>query len=197
MRRCYAARVNPLLLNPKASDEPAPTSYSVELETSRGSIIVDVTRSWAPRAADRFHTLVQVGYLEDVAFFRVIAGFMAQAGLHGEAAVNKVWRNKRFPDDPVTESNRAGFVSFATSGKNSRTSQFFINLADNKRLDAMGFAPFARVRDLAVVEALYAGYGEGFPNGNGPQQGRIQREGNTYLRAEFPELDYIRRARLL
>jgi peptidyl-prolyl cis-trans isomerase A (cyclophilin A) len=189
--------MNPQLLAAGSVDPESPATYSVALETNKGAIIVDVRRALAPRGADRFHRLAHIGFLEDVAFFRVIAGFMAQAGLHGDPAVSKVWRNARFPDDPVRETNAAGTVSFATSGKDSRTTQFFINLADNKRLDAMGFSPFGRVRDLEIVRALHAGYGEAFPHGAGPQQGRIQREGNAYLRADFPELDYIRRASLL
>jgi peptidyl-prolyl cis-trans isomerase A (cyclophilin A) len=119
---------------------------------------------------------------------------MAQVGIHGHPAVNAAWRNARIEDDPVQQSNVRGMVSFATSGKNSRTTQFFINFTDNARLDAMGFAPIGRVRNMDVIDRLYSGYGEGAPAGSGPLQARIQSEGNTYLRREFPELDYIRRA---
>jgi peptidyl-prolyl cis-trans isomerase A (cyclophilin A) len=182
------------LLRPGEATETAPERYSVRLDTTKGEVYIDVRRSWAPRGADRFYNLVKRGYFDDTAFFRVVAGFMAQIGIHGHPAVNTAWRNARIEDDPVTQSNTRGMVTFATSGKNSRTTQFFINLVDNARLDGMGFAPIGRVRNVNVVERLYAEYGEGAPAGRGPIQARIQSEGNAYLRREFPELDYIRRA---
>ncbi len=122
---------------------------------------------------------------------------MAQAGLHGDPAVNKVWRNARIKDDPRGASNDAGTVTFATSGRDSRTTQFFINLKDNRRLDAMGFTPFGAVRDLTVARSLFSGYGDSPPSGTGPMQGRIQREGRAYLEKDFPQLDLIRAARVL
>jgi peptidyl-prolyl cis-trans isomerase A (cyclophilin A) len=166
----------------------------VRLETTKGEVYVDIRRSWAPIGADRFYNLVKRGYFDDTAFFRVVAGFMAQIGIHGHPAVNAAWRNARIDDDPVQQSNSRGMLSFATSGKNSRTTQFFINLVDNARLDGMGFAPIGRVRNMNVVDLLNSEYGEGAPAGRGPVQGRIQSEGNAYLRREFPALDYIRRA---
>ena len=175
----------------------APDRYSVELTTTKGPIIIDVDRNLAPRGADRFYNLVTIGYYTEVAFFRVVAGFMAQAGIHGDPAVNKVWRNARISDDPVVGQNTVGTVSYATSGRDARTTQFFINFRDNRRLDGMGFSPFGSVRDIKTVEALYDGYGEGAPNGQGPMQGRVHREGLAYLRAEFPKLDYIQSARLI
>jgi peptidyl-prolyl cis-trans isomerase A (cyclophilin A) len=179
---------------PPAEDQTAPATYTVRLDTTAGEILIDVTRAWAPRGADRFYSLVQNGYYTDVAFFRVISGFMAQAGIHGDPAMNRVWRTRRIEDDPVTQSNTRGMVTFATAGPNTRTTQFFINFGNNSNLDRMGFAPFGRVRDMTAVDALYAGYGEGAPRGRGPSQGRMQSEGNTYLRAEFPQLSYIRSA---
>jgi peptidyl-prolyl cis-trans isomerase A (cyclophilin A) len=173
----------------------APPEYDVTLDTTKGPIRIHVTRAWAPHGADRFYELVQSGYFTDVAFFRVIEGFMAQAGMHGDPTINARWSDRSIPDDPVVASNTPGMVTFAaSSAPNSRSSQFFINLENNQRLDAMGFAPFGRTDDLAVVRALHSGYGEGAPSGRGPEQGRIAREGNAYLRAEFPELDYIRSA---
>lgn len=183
------------LLEPGA-DRTAPEQFSARLETTKGEIIIDVTRAWAPRGADRFYTLVKLGYFDDTAFFRVVQGFMAQIGIHGDPRVNEVWRSRRIPDDAAQQSNTRGMVSFATSGPDSRVNQFFINLVDNSRLDAMGFAPFGKVREMAAADALHAGYGEGAPAGMGPMQVRIQREGNTYLRAEFPQLDYIVKARI-
>lgn len=185
------------LLSPPSEDERAPDQFAIELTTTKGPIVIDVTRAWSPAGADRIYTLVRLGYFSDVAFFRVIEGFMAQVGIHGDPAVNQVWRNRSIPDDPPTQHNTRGMVSFATSGPNSRSTQFFINFADNSRLDPMGFAPFGRVRDMAVVDQLYAGYGEGAPSGRGPMQMRMQMQGNSYLRAEFPQLDYVESARIL
>ncbi len=171
--------------------------YAVELVTTKGVVLVDVEPGWSPLGAARFEELVTAHFFDDVAFFRVVAGFVAQAGLSGDPALNKLWRDRRIRDDPKAQSNTRGTVTFATSGAHARTTQFFINLADNVRLDLMGFTPFGRVRDLAVADLLYSGYGDGPPGGRGPQQGRIHREGNAYLRADFPELDYIERARRL
>lgn len=188
------APASPALLNPAAATEQAPARYSVSLATTKGEVIIDVTRAWAPKGADRFYNLVKLGYLNDVAFFRVISGFMAQVGIHGDPAVNAAWRVAKIDDDAPTQSNTRGMVSFATSGPDSRTTQFFVNFGDNANLDGMGFAPFGKVRDMAPVDALYSGYGEGAPSGAGPMQMRVQTEGNRYLRAEFPQLDYIRTA---
>ncbi len=174
-----------------------PSQYMVELETTKGAIVIEVRRDWAPNGADRFYELVQNGYFTDVAFFRVIGGFMAQGGISGDPALNAVWREKRIPDDPVKASNMRGTATFATSGPDSRTTQFFINFGDNSRLDAMGFAPFGKVKDMAPVDALYDGYGEGAPSGRGPSQGQLQTQGNSYLKESFPKLDYIKSARII
>jgi peptidyl-prolyl cis-trans isomerase A (cyclophilin A) len=181
----------------KAASEPvkAPDSFAVKLVTTKGDIVIDVHREWSPNGADRFFDLVKRGYYTDVAFFRVVDGFMAQAGISGDSALNREWRNKGIPDDPVKQSNTKGTVTFAMSGRpNSRTTQFFINFVDNERLDGMRFAPFGKVRDMSVVEKLYKEYGEGAPRGSGPSQPRIQQEGNAYLKKEFPHLDYIKSA---
>ncbi|MCP4602238.1 MAG: peptidylprolyl isomerase [Proteobacteria bacterium] len=192
--------------SPKAASSPksspsktvkAPDKFSVKLETTKEDIIIDVHREWGPRGADRFYNLVKSGYYENVAFFRVIKGFMAQTGISGNPETNAEWRSKWILDDPVIKSNLQGMVSFATSGPNRRTTQFFINFGDNNRLDSMGFAPFGQVRDIKKVELIYDGYGEGAPRGKGPSQKRIQKEGNSYLKAEFPKLDYIRAARII
>ncbi|MGB3053055.1 MAG: peptidylprolyl isomerase [Polyangiales bacterium] len=174
-----------------------PSQYTVELDTTKGAIVIEVRRDWAPHGADRFHELVQNGYFTDVAFFRVVSGFMAQGGISGDPALNAVWREKRIPDDPVKASNMRGTVTFATSGPDSRTTQFFINFGDNSRLDGMGFAPFGKVKDMAPVDALYDGYGEGAPGGRGPSQGQLQTQGNSYLKQSFPKLDYIKSGRII
>jgi peptidyl-prolyl cis-trans isomerase A (cyclophilin A) len=178
-------------------DQRAPDRYAVRFDTTKGPVVIDVTRAWAPYGADRFYTLVREGYFTDVAFFRVVEGFMAQAGIHGDPAMNTRWRPRRIPDDPPAQSNTRGMVSYAMGGPGTRTTQFFINFVDNSRLDSMGFAPFGLVRDMAAVDALHNGYGEGPPSGRGPNQARIQNEGNAYLRAEFPQLDYIRSASIV
>jgi peptidyl-prolyl cis-trans isomerase A (cyclophilin A) len=190
--------IDPRLADPANFTERAPDTYAVELATSEGPIIIDVTRAWAPNGADRFYNMVRSGLLTDVAFFRVVDDFMAQAGMPGIPALAGVWNTASIPDDPRTQSNTVGMVSFAaTSMPNSRSTQFFISTADNTNLDPMGFAPFGRVRDMTTVGRLYSGYGDGPPRGRGPSQARIVREGNAYLRAEFGDLDYIERARIL
>ena len=192
------AGAHPALLDPSKATEQAPATYTVKLETTKGDILIDVTRAWAPQGADRFYNLVKIGYYDDVAFFRVISGFMAQVGINGDPAVNKAWRPARIKDDPVKESNTRGMVTFAKTGMpDSRTTQIFLNFKDNAQLDRMGFAPFGKVRDMAVVDTLYSGYGEGAPRGQGPSQGRLQGEGNAYLKAEFPKMDYIKKASIV
>lgn len=178
----------------------APDTFAVRFETTKGNIDIDVTKSLAPIGADRFYELVTSGYYNDVAFFRVIPNFMAQVGLHGDPAQNRQWRSKQIKDDPVKASNTRGMVTFAKTGRpNSRTTQIFLNFKDNSNLDGMGFAPFGKVRDasLSVLDSLYSGYGEGAPRGRGPSQGRIQNEGNAYLKKDFPNLDYIKKATIL
>lgn len=188
---------HPALHDPSAATERAPDSFTVRLNTSKGDIHVDVTRAWAPLGADRFFNLVRVGYFDDVAFFRVVPGFVAQVGIHGDPAVNKIWRRALLRDDPVVGSNTEGTVTFATSGPHARTTQVFINFRNNARLDGMGFSPFGKVQDLTVASALFSGYGEAAPSGKGPMQGRLHREGNAHLRSEFAELDYIQTATVL
>ncbi len=188
---------DPALLDPSLAHHTAPETFTVRLATSKGEVLIDVTRSWAPLGADRFYNLVRAGYYDDVAFFRVVPGFVAQVGIHGDPAINKVWRKALLRDDPVNGSNTEGTVTFATSGPNARTTQFFINFRNNARLDSMGFSPFGTVRDMSVARTLHSGYGEGAPSGKGPMQGRLHREGNAYLRSDFAELDYIERAELI
>lgn len=185
----------PSLLDPPASPS-APPQYRVHLDTTAGLITIEVERALAPRGADRFYELVQRGFYDGVAIFRVVPGFVAQFGLHGDPRVNKVWRDARIPDDPVRAKNERGTICFATSGKDARTTQVFLSLRDNSRLDAMGFAPFGRVQDLSVAERFYSEYGEGPPGGQGPHQSRIVKEGDAYLSPNFPKLDRIRSARL-
>lgn len=176
----------------------APDVFQARFETSEGEFVVEVQRTWAPQGADRFYNLVRSGYFDGVRFFRVISGFMAQFGIHGDPAVSAAWRGRQIADDPVRQSNVRGMVTFATAGPNTRTTQLFINFGNNRGLDAQGFAPFGRViQGMDVVDRLYPGYGEGAPGGSGPRQDRIQVEGNAYLERDFPELDYVRRATIV
>lgn len=189
---------DPALLQPNRANEKAPPRFKVRFETTKGDFVVAVTRRWAPNGADRFYNLVKLGFYDDVAFFRVIDGFMAQFGLHGNPRVTNKWRGATIPDDPVVESNTRGRLTFAKTGRpNSRTTQLFINFGDNANLDAQGFAPFAEVVEgMDVVDSIYK-VGEGAPRGRGPAQNMIQRRGNAYLKQRYPQLDYIVRARVI
>jgi peptidyl-prolyl cis-trans isomerase A (cyclophilin A) len=181
--------------NPAALTEQAPATYKARFDTSKGVFVIDVNREWAPVGADRFYNLVKNGFYDENRFFRVISGFMVQFGINGNPQVSTPWRNAQIKDDPVKQSNKRGFITFATSGPNSRTTQVFINFGDNSRLDGMGFASFGQVSTgMNVVDQLYADYGEGAPQGRGPNQGRIQGEGNAYLTKDFPNLDFVRKA---
>ena len=194
-----APTVKPSIDKPQTLNERASDVYRARFATSKGDFVIEVHRDWAPLGADRFFNLVKYGYFNDTRFFRVVSGFMAQIGIHGKPDMNTAWREARIADDPVKKSNLRGFVSFATAGPGTRTTQFFINFADsNSRLDGMGFAPFGQVvSGMEVVNALYAEYGEGAPQGRGPHQGRIQYEGNAYLVRDFPQLDYVKEATIL
>ena len=181
--------------NPAALTEQAPATYKARFDTSKGVFVVDVRREWAPVGADRFYNLVKNGFYDDNRFFRVISGFMVQFGINGNPQISAPWRAAQIKDDPVKQSNKRGFITFATAGPNSRTTQVFINFGDNARLDSLGFAAIGQVTTgMNVVDQLYSEYGEGAPNGRGPNQGRIQAEGNSYLAKEFPNMDFVRKA---
>lgn len=190
----------PPLLNPggAAMQQQAPDSFKVLFETTAGDFVVQVVRDWAPLGADRFYNMARHGYFDGVRFFRMVPRFVVQFGLHGDTAVTRAWRGSTILDDSVRTSNRRGTLTFATAGPNTRANQFFVNLVDNARLDAQGFAPIGRViGGMDTVDRFHAGYGEMAPSGQGPNQGRIMAEGEAYLAAEFPLLDRIVRARLL
>jgi len=180
------------LRNPAALTEQAPATFSAAFDTSKGRFVVEVHREWAPLGADRFYNLVKSGFFNDVRFFRVIGGQLAQFGMHGDPAVQEAWRDAAIQDDPVRHGNTRGSVSFATRGPNTRTTQLFINLRDNSAYDRLGFAPFAEVvSGMDVVDRLYPEYEER------PEQPLIDEEGNAYLTREFPNLDYIQKASLV
>ena len=183
----------------EAATQPvqSPAVYRVKFETSKGPFVVEVHRDWAPRGADRFCELIAAKYYDGLYFFRVIKGFVAQWGIHKDPAVMARWSAMAIPDDPVTQSNIRGTITFATSGPNTRTTEPFINLADNKRLDTKGFAPFGKVVEgMDVVDKLYSGYGDGPPQGEGVDQTKAEAQGNEYIEGRFPRLDRIVTARL-
>ena len=186
------------LLDPKQANEQAPDQYNVRLKTTKGDIVLSLTRDWAPLGVDRFYNLVRVGYFENISFFRVIEGFMVQFGISGDRKVNSAWTNAQIQDDPVKKSNLRGFLSFATAGPDTRTTQLFINFGNNATLDGMGFAPIGEVIEgMDIVDSIYSGYGEGQPRGEGPNQQRMKTLGDSYLSKEFPKLDYIQSASVI
>lgn len=187
------------LLDPSKLTAKAPDLFTVRFDTSKGPIDIEVHRDWAPKGADRFYNLVKNGFYDGARFYRVIPGFMAQFGFNGDPAVNAAWQTASIGDDPVKGTNTRGMVSFAMRGPDTRTTQLFINYADqNARLDGMGFSPFGKVvAGMEAADALYGGYGEGAPSGRGPDQGRISAEGNKYLNKDFPQLDYIKTAKIV
>ncbi len=179
-------KTDPALLHPATLTAKAPDQYEVTFKTTAAEFVVQVTRAWAPLGADRFYNLVKHGFFTDAAFFRVVPGFVIQFGLSANPAVNKVWDKATIKDDPVTQSNKEGYLTFATAGPNTRTTQLFINLADNARLDSMGFSAFGRVTSgMDVVQKIYSGYGEQ------PDQAQITSDGKAYLDKNFPKLDHI------
>jgi peptidyl-prolyl cis-trans isomerase A (cyclophilin A) len=183
------------LKDPASLTEQAPASYRARFDTSKGVFVIEVTREWAPQAADRFYNLVKNGFYDAARFFRVLDGFMAQFGLNGTPEIQRPWQSAGIPDEPVMQSNLRGFVSFAKeSMPNTRFTMVFINFADNSFLDKDGFPPFGQVvTGMDVVDKLYSGYGRQ----NQPDQRRILREGNGYLQADYPLLDFIRTAALV
>lgn len=181
--------------NPAALNERAPATFKAKFDTSKGAFVIQVNRDWAPNGADRFYNLVKNGYFDGVRFFRVIKGFMVQFGINGDPNLNAQWRTARIKDDPVRQSNKRGLITYATSGPDSRTTQVFINFDDNSGLDGEGFAPFGQVvSGMNVVDSLNGEYGEGAPRGRGPDQLRLQEEGNAYLGKSFPRLDFVKKA---
>ena len=172
-----------------------PEVYRAKFETSQGDFVVEARRAWAPRGADRFHELLQMRYFDESRFFRVLPGFIAQFGVNKDFKVHDVWREYFIVDDPPQEKNLRGTLAFAQSGPNTRATEVFINLADNKALDDQHFVPFGKiVEGMDAPDKLYSGYGELGPDGKGPDAGRVEEEANEYLVPRFPKLDYIKRA---
>jgi len=186
------AAIDPALYKPASLRAKAPAHFDVTFKTTAGVFVVSVTRAWAPNGADRFYNLVKHRFFDGAEFFRVVPGFVVQFGLTGNPALDRIWGQADIPDDPVKQSNHTGYLTFAASSMpNSRTTQMFINLAENTRLDTIGFAPIGRViSGMDAVRKIYSGYGES------PNQDLITASGNTYLRQNFPQLDRIISARI-
>ncbi len=177
-------------MNLAAMNEQAPDVFRAKFDTTKGAFEIEVTRAWAPLGADRFFNLVNSGFYDNCRFFRVVPNFMVQFGINGDPKVNTIWRQAQIKDDPVKQSNKRGYVSFAMAGPNTRTTQLFINFNDrNAGLDRQGFSPFGKViGGMDVVDSINAEYGES------PNQGSIQMQGNAYLERSFPKLDYVKSA---
>ncbi len=187
------------LKSPATLNAQAPPVYKARFDTSAGIFVVEVHRDWAPHGADRFYNLVKNGFYDGCRFFRVVPGFMVQWGMNGDPAIQRVWTTANLTDDPVKQSNLRGYVTFAQAGvPNTRSTQVFVNFRDNTTLDhypPQGFAPFGKVvSGMDVVDKLYGGYGDGPPQGTGPDQGLLRSQGNAYLEKQFPKLDYIKKA---
>jgi peptidyl-prolyl cis-trans isomerase A (cyclophilin A) len=178
------------LMKPAGLKERAPNVFKARFDTTAGIFVIEVHADWAPRGADRFYNLVKNGYYDGCRFFRVVPGFVVQFGINGDPVIQRNWTDATIPDDKVTQGNTRGFVTFAKSSEpNSRTTQLFIDFADNSRLNRQGFAPFGKVTmGMEVVDKIFSGYGEK------PDQDRIEKEGNAYLTKNFPKLDYIKKA---
>ena len=177
---------------PESMPATAPAEFTVAFESTNGTFAVECRRDWAPNGIDRFYELVKTGYFTDMRIFRVVEGFVAQFGISGDSALSQKWLSSNIPDDPVTQSNLQGTLTFAAAGTpNTRSAQLFVNLADNTRLDGMGFAPIGKVvYGMETVLGLYSGYGEELTQ----LQGRIAEEGYSFLDASYPKLDSIKRA---
>jgi peptidyl-prolyl cis-trans isomerase A (cyclophilin A) len=185
---------SPGFADPAKLTEQAPETFKAQFVTTKGKFTIEVTRSLAPNGADRFYNLVKSGYFTDVAFFRVIPGFMCQFGINGDPAISAKWRDANIPDDSVKGSNTRGTITFADAGPNTRSTQLFINFGNNVNLDGMGFSPFGKVTDgMDVVDKINGEYGENPPD----EQERLQMEGNAYLKKNFPNLDYIKSATIV
>ena len=187
-----------VLLRPATLTAKAPATYQVKFITTKGDFVITVTRAWAPLGADRFYNLARHHFYDNTSFFRVLKGFVVQWGISAYPPVSAAWSHAPIKDDPVVQSNLRGYLTYAMGGPNTRTTQVFINLVDNKRLDGMGFAAFGQVTEgMDVVDSLYSGYGEGAPDGKGPAQDNIEKTGKPYLDKDFPQLDSVKTTSLI
>lgn len=175
------------LTNPASLNRTAPAVSRVKLSTTKGDVVIELTRAWAPRGVDRFYNLVRAGYYTDCAFYRVMPNFMAQFGISAKPELNKIWRNANIPDEPRKESNKRGRVSFATAGPNTRSTTLFINIVDNAYLDPLGFTPIGEVVEgMDNVDKLYTGYGD-----TSIRQNEFENGGKAFVDRTYPKLDRI------
>lgn len=178
--------------------EPPPAAYRVKLATTKGDIVIEIKREWSPLGADHFHELVTAGFYNGVRFHRVMKTFVAQFGINGDPKIGQLYAMMRIGDDPMVLKNKRGTITYAKLGANSRTTEVFINLRDNPVLDTTGFPPFGKVVEgMDVADKLTYLYGELAPRGNGPDAAKIYREGNVYLKKDFPRLDTVEKAVVL
>jgi peptidyl-prolyl cis-trans isomerase A (cyclophilin A) len=183
----------------EAPKPPAvPETFKVKFTTSQGEFTVEANRAWAPIGVDRFHELLGLKYFDDNRFFRVVKGYIAQFGVNGDPKFHGKWRKRSIVDDKLVQSNERGTLTYAQAGPNSRATEIFINLKNNKSFDQQGFVPFAKVVEgMDVVDKLYSGYGELLPTGREIDPGKVEERGNEYLNSRFPKLDYILKAEIL
>jgi peptidyl-prolyl cis-trans isomerase A (cyclophilin A) len=175
-----------------------PEVFHAQFETSKGNFTVEARREWAPRGVDRFHELLRMHYFDQGRFFRVVPGFIVQFGVHNKFQVHDIWRKMFIPDDPPMQLNLRGTLAYAKSDAGTRSTEIFINLADNKDLDDQRFVPFAKITEgMDVVDRFYSGYGELRPKGKNLDAGRIEEEANEYLIPRFPNLDYVKTTKIL
>jgi len=195
MRRLVCLSLLLMACRKPAPKVVVPEVFRVKFETTQGNFVVEAQRAWAPHGVDRFHELVRMRYFDQSRFYRVLPGFIAQFGVHRDFKVQNLWNTFRIVDDPPKEKNLRGTVAFAQSGPSTRTTQIFINLADNAVLDEERFVPFAKIIEgLDVVDKFYSGYGDVRPQGKNIDPGRVEEEANEYLAPRFPKLDYVTRA---
>jgi peptidyl-prolyl cis-trans isomerase A (cyclophilin A) len=181
-----------------AQDPKSPDEFKVKLETTKGDIVLKITRDWAPKGADHFHALVKAGYYDECRFYRVLPKYIAQFGINGAPAVSAKAKETPIDDDPVKQKNTRGRLTFAKGGPNTRTTNLFLNLKDNSSLDALGFAPIGEVVEgLEIADQLFSGYGDGAPKGRGPSQKKIYEQGNDWLQKDFKDLDFVKTAKIL
>lgn len=183
---------HPAMLDPSKATEQAPETFKAQFDTTKGKIVFDCTRSWAPNGVDRFYNLVKIGFFDDVALFRVAKGFVVQWGIHGDPKVSAAWRNANLKPDQPKQSNTRGMLTYAMAQRpDTRSTQVFINYGNNANLDSMGFAPICKVAEgMDVADSFYSAYGEAVTD----EQGPIQMQGNAYLKEKWPNLDYIKTA---
>lgn len=191
----FPQSTHPAMKDPSKATEKAPDSFRAKFTTTKGDVVFECTRSWAPNGVDRFYNLVKIGFFDDVALFRVAKGFVVQWGIHGDPEVSKVWSDANLPPDPVVESNKRGMLTYAMAGRpDTRSTQLFINYGDNVGLDKQGFAPLCKVVEgMEVADSFNSEYGERVTG----MQGEIGAKGNAYLREKWPNLDYIKTATIV